>query len=146
MRVIPLVAATLSAACLVAPAAEAKHRKPMSGSYPLTLPVPYAGESPSGSHCQDAPEGLSKDTRSFKLPAAGQFKLSLAGYTGDWVIELSDAKGRIVASAAGVNTSGTPTSVRYKKKSTKSENLTVAICNYLGGPQGNVAWVFTFDK
>lgn len=144
MRAIPLVAASLAAACLVAPAAEAKHRKPLSGRYDLTLPVPFPGESSSGSHCQDAPEGVSKDTRVLTLPAAGQFKLTLAGYTGDWVVELTDAKGRLVGSAGGVSTGASTMSVSYRKKSAKSEKLTVAVCNYLGTPQGRVAWIFTF--
>ena len=146
MRTLPLVAAVAAAACLVAPAAEAKHRKPLSGSYDLVLPVPFPGESESGSHCEDAPEGLSKDTRKLTLPSSGRLKLAVSEYSGDWVVEVYDPKGRMVGFAAGLTLDGEPSTLTVKKKTTKSEKYTVAVCNYTGGPEGHVAWTFTFDR
>ena len=146
MRIVAVVAASLAAACLAAPAAEATRRKPLHGSYALTLPVPYPLEAESGSHCQDAPEVLSKDARKLPLPAAtGKLKVSLSGHVGDWVVELWDAKGRMLTLAGGVGTGDTVTTATYKKKSRTSEALTVMVCNYSGGPTGQVAWSFMFD-
>jgi hypothetical protein len=140
-----LLAVTAAVTLVVAPtAAQAAKRKPVSGSYPVFIPVPYPNESASGSHCEDAPD-LSRDLRTFAFPGAGKLKVALSGTVGDHVIELFDHRGRLVATAGagpGVDVTNTLT---YKKKSRGSEKLTVGICNFAGGPEGHVTWSFTFD-
>ena len=144
MRTRSLVVAAVLAASVAVPAAEANHRKPLSGSYDLTLPVPFPGESPSGSHCADAPDDLSRDTRPVTMPATGRFKVTLSEYLGDWIVELWDAKGQLVTYGAGLSTGDTTATMTYRKKSKKSETFTLAVCNYTGGPTGHVDWTFTF--
>lgn len=146
MRTRTLAAAVLLAASVAAPAAEAKHRKPLSGSYDLVLPVPFPAEAASGSHCADAPDDLSRDTRPLTLPSSGRLKVALSEYAGDWIVELWDPKGRFVAYGAALSTGGpTTATMTYRKKSRASETYTLAVCNYTGGPNSHVAWTFTFD-
>lgn len=146
MNVPALVAAVVTAGLVVVPAAEAAKRKPMSGSYDVQLPVPFPAESASGSHCADAPDGLSRNMKTLTLPSSGKLKVALSEYAGDWVIELFDARGTLLSSAAG---NGAPVdaeaTLTYRKKSRASQKLTVGICNFAGGPDGHVAWTFTFD-
>lgn len=137
-------AALLAAAVLAAPAAEAAKPKPkpISGSYDVTIPVPFAVEGEDGSHCKDAPESLSKNSRKLTLAPAGKLTVRVSGIVGDWVIELYDAKGNRVAYAAAIDPTSTERTLSYKKKSVAKMTYTVMVCNVAGGPKGHVQWTF----
>ena len=137
-------AALVAAAVLAAPPAEAAKPKPkpISGSYDVTIPVPFVVEGEDGSHCKDAPEGLSKHTSKITLPYAGKLTLGVTRIVGDWVIELYDANGTRVAYAAVFDPTGTERTLTYKKKSKAKMTYTVMVCNVSGGPNGTVKWTF----
>jgi hypothetical protein len=140
-----VLAALLAATAVAAPAAEAKPKpKPMSGSYDAFLPVPYALEDASGSHCSGAPEGLSRLSTKLTLPTAGTFAVSLSRIVGDWVIEIYDGNGRLLGYAATLDPTSSTRRTSVKKKSRTRETYTVMVCNYAGGPNGHVDWTFTY--
>lgn len=113
--------------------------KPFTRTYDLTLPVPWAVEDPSGSHCALAPEGLSKSTQKVGLPTSGKLALTLAGVVGDWVAEVYDPKGRLV----GFLSTMSADKVTIKIKGTAAQTWTVAVCNYAGGPKGQLKLTYT---
>ena len=138
-----LLAAALLA--VVVPSADAAKRKPMSGTYSVTLPVPYPLEGSSGNHCTEGVDGATRAAKNFKFPAQGAFDATMRGFAGDWVMELYDSKGRLVATAASLDlTSGTRT-LKWKKKRAGSETMTLAVCNFGGTPQATVQWKFVFS-
>lgn len=134
-----------AAAVLAAPPADAAKRKPMSGSYPLTLPVPYPGESADGSHCREAPDGLSKHVQRITVPAPGRFTFRLTQVVGDWVIELHDTRGRMLASGASSDPVAPERKLTFRHRSRAKATYLVMVCNFTGGPQGHVAWTYVFD-
>lgn len=144
-----LVAATVVAAALAAPAAAAPAAakpkpKPISGSYDVAIPVPYPMEAANGSHCADAPDTLSRDvTKLTLLSVPGRLDLTVTGFVGDWVIEVFDAKGKIVATGASLDLATGERKATYKKKRPGAESVTVMVCNFGGTPAGTVAWTFT---
>lgn len=138
-----LVTAAAAAVALAAPAGAAKP-KPISGSYDVTIPVPFPMEASNGSHCADAPDTLSRDARQMKLPGyAGKLAIGVSGFVGDWVIEVYDAKGRVLATGASLDLTAGERSATYRKKKAPAETVTVMVCNFGGTPAGTVAWTFT---
>ncbi|HEV2888783.1 MAG TPA: hypothetical protein VGX28_00245 [Frankiaceae bacterium] len=141
-----LAAAALVAAGLAMPAAAAPgpKPKPVGGSYDVLIPVPYPMEASSGSHCADAPDTLSRDVRTMGLKSSpGRLDLRVSGFAGDWVIEVFDAKGRVVATGASLDLTSGERKATYKKKRSGTEALTVMVCNFGGTASGTVAWTFT---
>lgn len=134
--------ALLAVAALAAPAA-ANHKKPITGAYDVTAPVPYAVDGTS--HCADAPEGLSRSTKPVKLPDRGVLVVELHGFAGDWVLELFDAKDRMIGQAA-VSDLGNTAPVRKLtyKKATPGQEVRIAACNVTGGPAAKVRYTFTY--
>ena len=138
-----LTAALVAATALTVAPAEAKPKpkpKPMSGSYDLQLPVPYAMESSDGSHCRDAPDTVSKHEKRLTVPWAGTMTFTLSRTVGDWVIELHDSKGALLAYGASSDPLATSRTLKYKKKSSAKQTYVVMVCNYAGGPNGHVDW------
>ena len=139
-----LLAVTVAAACAASPALAAPKPKPISGSYAVAIPVPFPMEASNGSHCADAPDGLSRDSRHMKLPAyVGKLDVQVSGFVGDWVIEIYDAKGKLLAYAASSDYTSGVRKTSYKKKKAPVEPVTVMVCNYAGSANGTVAWTFT---
>ena len=141
-----VLAATVATAALAAPAVAAPRPKPkpISGSYGVTIPVPFPMEAANGSHCADAPDTLSRDARKVTLLSVpGRLDLRVSGFTGDWVMEVVDAKGRIVATGASLDLTTGERKATYKKKRSGAEAVTVMVCNFGGTPTGTVAWTFT---
>ena len=145
MRTRALVAAALVAAFVATPPAEAKHRRPLKGSYDVRIPVPFPGEAASGSHCEEAPDGVSRNMKTLTLPSSGKLKVTLTEWVGDWVVELFDSKNNFLTSAGALSTGDTSISLNYRKKTRTSQKVTIGICNFAGGPDGHVDWTFTFD-
>lgn len=139
-----LVTAAAASVALAAPAATAAKPKPISGSYDVAIPVPYPMEASNGSHCADAPDTLSRDARQMKLPGyTGKLEIGVSGFVGDWVIEVYDAKGRVIATGASLDLTAGARKATYKKKKAPAETVTVMVCNFGGTPTGTVAWTFS---
>ena len=132
----------LAVAALAMPAA-GTHKPPISESYDVTAPVPYPVDG--ASHCTDGVEGLTKNTRPVTLPDRGVLEVELSGFLGDWVLELFDAKGRMLAQAAVLDpTNLAPVRKVTYKKATPGQEVRIAVCNVEGGPSGSVTYTFTF--
>ena len=144
-RMLPRIAGALAAVGVLGLGvpAEAKHKKPVVVSYEVTAPVPYPVEDTS--HCTAGIEGTTKNTRLITLPDSGVLQVELSGFLGDWVLELFDAKGRMLAQAAELDPTNTAPvrKVTYKKGS-KGQKLQIAVCNVEGGPQAKVKYTFTY--
>ncbi|HWL36590.1 MAG TPA: hypothetical protein VNQ77_10375 [Frankiaceae bacterium] len=137
--------AVAGAVALTGVPADAAKRKPVTRTYDVLLPVPYPVEGEGGVHCAEGIDGLSRDLRKFTLPAAvGQLKVTLSGFKGDWVVEIYDAKGRVLGYGAELNLTSGTRQASYKKKRSPKETVTIAVCNLGGTPQGKVVWTFTY--
>ncbi len=133
--------AVLAAAAVALPAAAA-HQPPMRESYSVTAPVPYPVDG--ASHCSEGVEGATKNTRKVKLPTRGVLEVELSGFLGDWVLELFDAKGKMLAQAAELDPTNTaPVRKVTYKKATPGQVVKIAVCNVEGGPTAKVSYTFT---
>lgn len=140
-RLAALPVLTLATALGVAPAG-ASHRGPVTESWEVTAPLPYPVEGTS--HCADGPEGLSKGSRVVVLPDAGTLVVELSGFLGDWVVELFDDKGKLLAAGAELNPTETaPVRKATYKKGKRGAKITVVACNLGGGPTGSLTSTFT---
>ena len=92
----------------------------------------------SDGHCSGA---LPREApHSFKAPARGTLKVTLAGFEGVWGLHLEDAKGSVLGDTD--STTGTPTlSVKAKKAGTV---INIRPCNIAGSPDATITLLFTF--
>ncbi|HVE98415.1 MAG TPA: hypothetical protein VNA12_04470 [Mycobacteriales bacterium] len=142
MRRVALALALVLAAAAGSPAV-ASHKEPLYEAYEVTAPVPYAVDG--ASHCTDGVEGLTKNTRPLTLPDRGLLEIELSGYLADWVLELFDAKGKMLGQAAQFAPANTSPKVSMTyKKATPGQKVRIVACNVKGGPKAKVAYTFTF--
>ena len=131
-----LVLAVLPVALLgmtVAPSLAAPKAKPFTQTYEASAPVPGAELSCDGT----LPMG--QDLMEIKIPAAGTVKVDLAGFLGDWDLQLT-ANGTELGVSQEIQplTEGESVAVKVKKALT----LVVNACNYNGGPTGTVTLAY----
>ena len=139
-----LLLVALVAASAAVPA-EAAKRKPMSGSYDVLIPVPYPMEGPSA-HCTEGYDALTRSATKVTLPDLGELKVEVSGFVGDWVLEIFDAKGRVLATGANLDLTIGKRSAKYKKKRSGAETVSIVVCNFGGTPRGTVAWTYVFSR
>lgn len=133
----------LALATLLAAPAAANHKKPITASYEVTAPVPYPVDG--SSHCTDGVEGLTKGSKDFTLPDRGVLQIEMSGFLGDWVLELFDAKGRMLGQAAQLDPLNTaPVRKLTYKKGTPRQAVRIVACNVNGGPTAQVRYTFTY--
>lgn len=133
-----LVLATVPVALLgvaVAPSF-AGPKKPIEKSYSASAPVPGGwvggcdGSIPMAAQLDD-----------FKVPAAGKLKIDLSGFVGDWDLYLYEGDKELgVSQNIQPLSEGEQLVVKLKKATT----VTIAACNFNGGPDGTVDLVFTY--
>lgn len=134
----PLV--LLAAGALAVPA-DAKP-KPVTKSWEVTA-VPFPMDA--ASHCKEGVEGVSRSTRQVTLPARGVLVAELTGFHGDWVLEVYDAKGRMVGQGySPLNPGSTGAAKVTYKKGAKGQKLSIAACNFAGGPTATAKYTFTY--
>lgn len=109
--------------------------KPMKGSYTASAPVPGAPD------CDGTAPG-SVHTMAIKVPGAGRFTADLTGFAGDWDFYLKSGGGVLSASEGGADAPKETVSAKIKKAGT----VTIASCNWAGGPTGAVTWTFLPNK
>ena len=143
-RAAALAAATLLAGATAhATAAPPSKPKPTTGSYAVVIPVPYPMEGASA-HCTEGYDSLTRNTTKLALPAhKAKLDVVVSGFAGDWVVEIFDDKGRVLATGASLDLTSGSRQATYKKKKAVKETVTVAVCNFGGTPQGQVKWTFT---
>ena len=149
-----VVAAGGLAPALAAPKAKPK---PITESYDLALlpaPFPLAGSGAplDGDNSCVSPEleGISTDTRTIKTTGAGSLVVDVSKFAGDWDITITDGKGKVLGIGSGTTT-GDPSSLGtdLKEQATikvkKATTFNIAVCNFAGGPQASVTYVFTYS-
>jgi hypothetical protein len=135
-----LVAGPLALAALAVPA-HAKP-KPVTQSWQVTA-VPFPMEA--ASHCKEGVEGVSRATRQVTLPGRGTLVAELAAFQGDWVLEVYDAKGRMLGQGySPLNPGSTGKAKVTVKKGVKGQKLSIAACNFTGGPTATAKYTFTY--
>lgn len=79
---------------------------------------------------------------SITIPGPGTVDVSLAGFQGDWALQVRDAKGEVLAGDDVNPPSYEATSLRLKKGTT----IQILPCNLAGSPAGTVTYTYTFKK
>lgn len=144
MQIRTLIAAAavgVVAAGALAPAVAAPKPKPFAGSYTVTLspdPVINAWSSSGEQNCFTL-NPSSVDKRNLKVPRAGKLQLVLDSpqehALSDWDMYVLDKAGEQL----GVSNGGTAhEEIVLKLK--KATEITVAVCNLTGSPQGKVTY------
>lgn len=141
-RTTVLTLAALVAATAAAPLAVAAPPKPITKTYTATAPMPdpsnWAGQSYSVC-AMNVPQ--SYHIEEFKAPAAGTLKVVLSKFEGDWDSLLLDAKGNEMAYGGASDIAGEEVlQVKFKK----AADVQIIVCNWAGGPTGEVTYTFTF--
>lgn len=135
--------ALLAVGASAAPSQAAKKKpKPITKTYTATAPMPdpsnYAGLGYSVC-AQNVPQSFHEER--FTAPAAGNLKVTLKDYTGDWDLLLEDGGGAEL-SYSGASDVGAPEEVYLKLK--KKEQVVIVACNFAGAPTATVSYTFTF--
>lgn len=144
LRTAALLAALLATTAAGAPA-DATHRKPMSGTYDVLIPVPHPVED-AGTHCNQGVDPLSRASSQVALPDLGELKVKVSGFVGDWVVEIYDAKGRVLAYGATLDLVSGVREAKWRKKKGAAEKVLIFVCNFGGTPRGTVSWSYTFTR
>ncbi len=132
-------AAVIAAGVVATPSLAAPKPKPIN----QTVPFRDATLDPSGTavgsdgHCS----GLlpREKAYAFQAPAAGTLKASISGFSGEWAMQLRDAKDKVLAEddvTGGFET----LSVKVRKPGV----INVLPCNLAGTPDSVITLVFTF--
>lgn len=157
-KAVPASVALVVAAAGLAPALAAPPKpkpKPITASYDLMLapvPLPLVGEPDiDGANSCTNPdlEGISTDTRVIKPVGAGTLKVDVTGFAGDWDITVLDGKGKVLGIGSGTTTAdpssvGTDLVEKATIKIRRATELRIAVCNFGGGPEASVKYVFTY--
>jgi hypothetical protein len=152
----PRLLTTIGLAALVAAAGPAlaapkPKPKPITETYEATAfppdPTPFVGPgaplNPNTGNCQpQVPQAA--HLKAFKVPAAGSIVIDLTNFQGDWALGLRNKAGKNLAdSDNAVGTAiDTPEKIKYKFKG--PQEVTIAACNFAGGPTGTVKYTFTY--
>ena len=132
----------LAVAALVAPASAKPRPKPVTESWEVTA-VPFPMDA--AAHCQEGAEGVTRETRQITLPAKGVLVAELTGFQGDWVLEVYDAKGTMLGQGySPLNPGGTGKAKVTYKKGAKGAKISIAACNFTGGPTAQAKYTFTY--
>ena len=143
MRRIPLALALVAAVAATATpglAAPKPKPKPISQEVPFTDATPdYSGWAIGpDSHCAGVLPR--EEAYEFKAPAAGSLKVSISGFTGEWALDLRDAKGNVLAETDEL---GGFESLTIKLR--KPTVVSIAPCNLAGTPEALISLVFTYS-
>ena len=133
----------LAVGVLALPADAKPKPKPVTQSWEVTA-VPFPMEA-AASHCKEGVEGVTRGTRAVTLPGRGSLVAELTGFHGDWVLEVYDAKGRMVGQGySALNPGSTGKAKVTFKKGLKGQKLSIAACNFTGGPTATAKYTFTY--
>ena len=142
----------IAAGALALPADAAP--KTIEKSFAVTIPVPLLGSvgningactgNPAGA---DVPNNMHVET--FTAPAAGQLKVEVTGFVGDWDMALESGGKRLAEGDGSVTPTSMSTGSIVEKltfKIKKAGEYDIVVCNFVGGPTGTGKYVFTYGK
>lgn len=143
-RTLALTAVLAAAGVALGTSAQAAPPKSFSKTVSFTDATPDpSGNAESGNqnHCsgqlpQEAPISV-------KIPGPGNVEVSIAGFQGDWALQIKDAAGEVIA-GDDVNPPDAfeSTSVRLKAAAT----ISILPCNMAGSPQAQVKYSYTYKR
>ncbi|HEX8003462.1 MAG TPA: hypothetical protein VF519_12280 [Mycobacteriales bacterium] len=141
----PLAVAAVVLAGAAVDAGAAPKPKPITKSYQVTgIPHP---NPPSGPSCSSAPEGVSEHRETIDVKGPGKLVVEVTGFTGDWDIGLFGKGDVNLAQGGGADSPNTETAPKetltYKSK--KAQTLFLDVCNFVGSPQANVKYTYTYS-
>ena len=144
MKIRTAVIAALVAGLSVASVADAAPPKNFKKTVSFTDATPDpSGNAASGNenHCsgqlpQEAPISV-------KVPGPGYLEVSIAGFQGDWSLQVKDKDGEVLG-GADVNPPSEFESVSIRFK--KAETVGILPCNLAGTPQAEVTYSYTYKK
>lgn len=136
--------ALLLVTCLAASTAPG-HAAPKPKPRPISQEVPFTDATPdySGwaagedSHCAGVLPR--EEPYVFTAPAAGTLKVAISGFTGEWALDLRDARGRVIAETDVLGGFEALT-VKLRRRTAVS----IAPCNLAGSPDALISLVFTY--
>ena len=135
-----LLVAGLAASATPGLAAPKPKPKPISQQVPFTDATPdYSGWAVGeDSHCA----GMlpREEPYVFTAPAAGTLKVAIGDFSGEWALDLRDAKGRVLAET-DVLGGFEELTIKLKRKTPVS----IAPCNLAGSPEALISLVFTYS-
>jgi hypothetical protein len=86
----------------------------------------------------------------YKAPANGKLSAVLEGFTGDWDLYITDAKGnpliRSEAEQLGTSGGGAPAKESVALKLRKGKTVNIVACNWLGEPQVEGHYIFAYSR
>lgn len=150
---IALAVTVTAAAGALVPAQAAAKKKPLSGTYKVTL-TPAPVEHPlDESACESdlREEGATVATKAIKVTGPGKLVVKVTGYIGDWDTSVASSNGSLLAAGSGsstpdqMSTSATPIPESLVYKSKKAQTLKLRVCNFAGGPEATVNYTYTYS-
>ena len=150
MRVaVPVALAVVVAAAALAPAEAAPKKKPpLKREYDVTLqPFPDPTEEVACAGSARTAAGL-VHVHTLKPTGPGKLVVKVTGFTGDWDVAVHDASGKLLRQGWGSDTPRT-TNTRATEdlwyRSTRTQPLTLRVCNVLGSERVKVAYTYTYS-
>lgn len=138
---IVLTAVALAAAALTAPAFAGKKKK---GTFAAEA-IPYPG--PAGCNGADGgTEGVNQISEPFKAPSGGLLTVEMVDFQGDWDLFVNDSDGSMIVSSVESQLTGSPPTEEVSVVLRKNDEVLMAPCNFLGGPNATVNWTFVGGK
>ena len=77
-----------------------------------------------------------------KIPGPGMVDVTLAGFQGDWTLQLQDAKGEVI----GGNDVNPPDYETAGVRLKKAQTIKILPCNLAGTPQATVTYKYTYRR
>ena len=138
--VITVVAASLSVATVANAAPPKNFKKTVTFTDATPDPTGNAG-SGNENHCSG--QLPTEDPIQVKVPGPGYLEVSIAGFQGDWSLQVRDSSGEVLG-GADVNPPSEfeSISVRFKK----AETVGILPCNLAGTPEAQVTYSYTYKK
>ena len=138
--VITVVAASLSVATVANAAPPKNFKKTVTFTDATPDPTGNAG-SGNENHCSG--QLPTEDPIQVKVPGPGYLEVSIAGFQGDWSLQIRDKDGEVLA-GDDVNPPSEfeSVSVRFKK----AETVGILPCNLAGTPEAQVTYSYTYKK
>ncbi len=145
-----ILIALLAGTALLGSALPASAAKKIHGSFTAqAIPFPNLSSATGTENqsCFAGVEGVHKVSKLFKAPAAGLLKATMAGFDGDWDLALADTKGKVIVSSLNeqVPPGGVTTEV-VSLPMKKGQKYNIVACNFAGGPEAEVHYMFTFRR
>jgi hypothetical protein len=144
MRIRTAVIASVVVGMSFATIAEAAPPKNFKKTVSFTDATPDpSGNAASGNENHCSGQLPQEDPISVKIPGPGYLEVSIAGFQGDWSLQVKGADGEVLG-GADVNPPSEfeAVSIRFKK----AETVGILPCNMGGTPQAEVTYSYTYKK